>query len=565
MAKMIKFVSKEEQEKRHRYANIMDKLKIKQLFGDYKNTIECAVFRYNNGIDNDIVQFKLEKTDNNIVIDRLAPEAIFINYDNTKMHMKCCFSKKYNKSSIFSTYTVNIAINEDKLSISELTESTESYPVEDNKFIKEDKRINLSENSYVLEQTDKSYYVVVLFCPVNNIPLVRIYNEDVYENVSNDDGSLIETLLNINDYSLLFNSWNEKIDFYSKNTEYKETIIENKSIKIMKYNDRFDNVIGSVDGIDVSYNKDGSVKEFTKVFNKYTPSINKRLLSADIDYTSKVLLTEYVDDSFDINTTVKNHNLPIDEYPNLYKDGKLNIEFILKSIDELSFESNEFGLPKEYYNYQTASETSDNKFEYNIKKTFDGKLNYLFDRLKATFGKLNIFAPSSYSINKIENSNGYVIVAHYNSLGGVYSRNIDTTLSILYTEEVSRVSIVSKHKLESDQSKYYRFIATNMLFSEGSFLVNMGYTFVVSDDTISYSGSYEDITGSTVYKNLYFDNATNKAKLSYESPELSISCNIPYDTGVPEIENFFSQLYCRTDNFVYIKDRWGIPRKFNIN
>lgn len=100
---------------------------------------------------------------------------------------------------------------------------------------------------------------------------------------------------------------------------------------------------------------------------------------------------------------------------------------------------------------------------------------------------------------------------------------------------------------------------------DGSELMSTITTSLIAPNNLMYvTHKYTDINGLLFVKKLTMDSKGAILSLDYTSPELTFSYDIGEDGNVI-LNKFESSLYSLQDDYIYIRDEYGIPRKFNIH
>lgn len=100
---------------------------------------------------------------------------------------------------------------------------------------------------------------------------------------------------------------------------------------------------------------------------------------------------------------------------------------------------------------------------------------------------------------------------------------------------------------------------------DGSELMSTITTSLIAPNNVMYvTHKYTDINGLLFVKKLTMDSKGTILSLDYSSPELAFSYDIGEDGNVI-LNKFESSLYSLQDDYIYIRDEYGIPRKFNIH
>ena len=362
---------------------------------------------------------------------------------------------------------------------------------------------------------NKEIHIIIIFTAVKSAPLVRIYDGND-EKITSNIVDKLNTILDFDDKDCIYNSYYSKYDYYTE--ERKITNISN-GIKAMKYDVKIDDIVGYLKG--ERYIEDPIVYDILYE--------NENGFSAEYFVRKDSEMVE--DGSYDI----------VEKY--FYK-GVVLFQHILSrdhTTGNITFDKRINLTAKE-------SEEVENKNPY-IDKFF----KYIIPLMYATGIEISkeSFDMDTFIVLKSTTDDRVVMYANYKN--NIASMKVET----YHNDEYAMVTF---NFIKPNNSKDI----IQMLFDNDENVILIHKFSTPSYDTIvckranNYTKSKIDQFTRTDYKDR---NGYNVVK--YSGVEGQFTFYMKGNKAI-SIETFDSPIYSINDEFVYIRDMYGVPEKIYI-
>ena len=364
---------------------------------------------------------------------------------------------------------------------------------------------------------NKEINVVIIFTAVKSAPLVRIYDGDD-EKITSNIVDKLNTILDFEDEDCIYNSYYSKYDYYTE--ERKITNISN-GIEAMKYDVKIDDIANYLRG--ERYIEDPIVYDI-----QYE---NENGFSAEYFERKD---SEMVDGSFDIvkkyfykGVVLFRHILSRDHFTgNTTYDGRIN----LTNKESKRVTEGKESYIKKFFKYMIHVEYSVD-FEIDLKE--------------------NSFDIDSFTIRKSTIDDRVVIYAeHKNS---ITSAKVE-----LYNND--KYALVNLNCKRSDTKDIVQ-----MLFDgdENIMYIHKSSSYYNSIVVCRRKNKHIKSTAVDYFMRAEYRDGNRYDVVKYSGIEGQFTLHMRGKTVI-SIEDFNSPIYSINDEFVYIRDMYGVPEKIYI-
>lgn len=361
---------------------------------------------------------------------------------------------------------------------------------------------------------NKEINVVIIFTAVKSAPLVRIYDGDD-EKITSNIVDKLNTILDFEDEDCIYNSYYSKYDYYTE--ERKITNISN-GIEAMKYGVKIDDITSYLKG--ERYIEDPIVYDI-----QYE---NENGFSAEYFERKD---SEMVDGSYDI---VKKYS---------YKDVVLFQHILSRDhiTGNITFDERINFTAKE-------SEEVENKNPY-VDKFFNNIIPLMY---ATEIDVSKSFDMNTFTVLKSTTDDRVVMYADYkNNIGSAkvetYHNDEYAMVTINYSETSNNSKNIIQILYDNDENVMY--IRKSSAPSYDTIICERANKYIKHKMDYFTRTDYKDGNGYDVVK--------------YSGVEGQFTFHMKGKTVI-SIEAFDSPIYSINDEFVYIRDMYGVPEKIYI-
>ena len=363
---------------------------------------------------------------------------------------------------------------------------------------------------------NEEFHIIIIFTAVKSIPLVRIYDGDD-EKITNNIVDKLNTILDFEDEDCIYNSYYSKYDYYTEERKITNTY---NGIKAMKYDVKIDDISSYLIGekyvedpivYNIQYeNENGFSAE-------YFERIDSELVTVSFDVVKKyfyksVLLFQHV-----LSRDHITGNITFDERINFsakeseeVEDKKPYIDKFFKYINTLMY-AIDLGI-------EISKESFDMDNFIVLKNTIDDRVDMYADYKNNT---------GSMKVETYHNDEYAIVTFNYNK-----SNNSKDIIQMLFDND-ENVMFIHKSSTPSYDTIVCKRV-NNYVRSKMDYLMRTDY----KDGNGYYVVRYSGIEGQFTF------HMKGKTVIS--------------------IEAFDSPIYNINDEFVYIRDMYGVPEKIYI-
>jgi hypothetical protein len=467
--------------------------------------------------------------DDTVLHAELDEERIYVdNYTDLDFYSD---EKLDNRQDVAVAITANNEDNKFCLSITNSSEVIEKVTASDEVIIsisnEEKIDVNLEYSigdSDVVERVE-GVYIVVIFPNIKCPAYVRVYNKDL----SDDEDS--DFIINVQDNNALYNNFNSKYDI-KRTTKHVE---KNNDIAIIRWDDTFKTLMNVLKNENVILDDYGEVIEYHNKFGLNSITYIKVNEDGDeerhtvIDVNGNVLADSTTITSTTMGLVSINNAACLDfaTYDHVYEIVEDNIQ-------------NKYNEYVEDYILDFLSHYNGNSLDSNsLHTTF-----YVDDNYPNIY-KMIVVLDDKYTI----------------AYGYIFDNII--RFSMVYTDDNTGFNDSVSHIIDTDKGLELSCVTTRSRITKADdnglcgYSTDTHYTNIYGVDyKLQEFGTY--IVGSKF---------TNKKFMRYKSNELSLE--VDYDDN-PNSESFGeaigkrveSSIYTQNDTVFYIRDEFGVPRKY---
>ena len=364
---------------------------------------------------------------------------------------------------------------------------------------------------------NKEIYIIIIFTAVKSAPLVRIYDGDD-EKITGNMVDKLDTILDFEDKDCIFNSYYSKYDYC---TEERKITNTSNGIEAMKYDVKIDDIVNYLKGeryiedpivYDIQYeNENGFSAEY---FDRKASEMVDGSYDIVKKYSYKgVVLFQHI-----LSRDHITGNITFDERINLsakeseeVEDKNHYVDKFFKHIIPLMY-ATDFGI-------NISKELFDMDNFIVMKSTKDDRVVMCADYKNNTISaKVETYHNDEYAIVTLEYSDP--------------SNNLKNTIQMLFDND-ENVMFIDKFS-----TPFYSITSckrvNNYIKSKMDYFTRIDYKDGNGYDVVKYSGVEGQFT---------FYMKGKKAKI---------------------IEAFDSPIYSINDEYVYIRDMYGVPEKIYI-
>ena len=362
---------------------------------------------------------------------------------------------------------------------------------------------------------NKDIWLIVIFTGVKSAPLVRIYPGDI-KRVTGYTDLFIDLVGDFEDKHAIFNSYYEKFDYY---TETRSITTRNIGIESMKYENKIEDIFNYLKGetyiedpevYDVKYiNENGIVAEYFERFNSDTKGcydiVKKILYKRDVALFHSIITKDL-------------------------KTGE-----IINTRDDLF----EMAIAIDSKPYIEKFNTYATKLSYTIGTTFNTDTSleaYDMDTFKvmSAHDRVRMLAYAkekdmSLSIDLLNNETYALLIFNYKAPNG-----IENTVTMFIDNDIT---IFFNNKTVYSNSYSLTHLGKNKYVKNGKDMFIRGESYIEGTD----------------YKTIAYEGIEGKFSIIVDKNKKAIN-----------ICHFESPIYSINDDFIYVRDEFGVPEKINL-
>ena len=375
-----------------------------------------------------------------------------------------------------------------------------------------------------------NYEIVVIMPAVVGLPIVRIYNlydqdSSIYNTTPNVNTiARINSLLNVNDTKAIYNNINIKRDIHKYTISLPE---DYKNIGIVSVEDKIKSVLGEISDYEISFDEEGNVREF------YNP-VSKINYSYKGDFEESTEVIEAGNDGCIIYGQEISRR----------KNGFIKERTIYHNL------TGKYGKKKESNNYEEYWTDREDVQELTPDDMKDcGLKTIIFEELFD-----DLLNPTG-SISKKDFMNNCTI--HYEMVEDIYVIKYSTSANYSVAIKAFPYKFVYiELAYDSIFSRYLYDIEEEKLTYESDIVTTVTGDGVAEQGTVRIEGDL------SYYVYVY----SNEGPCSFIYTDKATNLKVQYNTdGNIKSYNLDSLIYDIDPEYVYIKDIYGIPRKFKLN